>query len=156
MQQLFFIEKSVAGRCGPDNCMWDLNELYNNNVVAILSVNDGEMVHVSLLDSLGIAYKNIPLSSNAPPLDGDLDLCLSTLPQILDFIEHHERNGVVVIHCKSGKDRTGLALAAYLMSTKKLSPKEAIYAVKQARNIAFTAPGWDEFALKVLSALRNT
>ncbi|WP_255900176.1 hypothetical protein [Vibrio campbellii] len=74
MQQLFFIEKSVAGRCGPDNCMWDLNELYNNNVVAILSVNDGEMVHVSLLDSLGIAYKNIPLSSNAPPLDGDLDL----------------------------------------------------------------------------------
>ncbi|WP_255901842.1 protein-tyrosine phosphatase family protein [Vibrio campbellii] len=75
---------------------------------------------------------------------------------MLDFIEHHERNGVVVIHCKSGKDRTGLALAAYLMSTKKLSPKEAIDAVKQARNIAFTAPGWDKFALKVLSALRNT
>ncbi len=156
MNQLFFIEQSVAGRCGPDHCMWDLNELYNNNVVAILSVNDGEMVHVSLLDSLGIAYINLPLSSNAPPLDGDLDLCIKTLPQIVDFIENHERNGVVVIHCKSGKDRTGLALAAYLMSNKNLSPKEAIHVVKEARSIAFTAPGWYEFALKILGALKNT
>ncbi len=154
MQQLFFIEKSVAGRCGPDNCMWDLDELHNNNVVAILSVNDGEMVHVSRLDSLGIFYKNVPLSSNAPALDGDLELCLDALPQILDFIAQHERNGVVVIHCKSGKDRTGLTLAAYLMRTKNLLPAEAIDAVKRARSIAFTALGWDEFSLKVLSALK--
>ncbi|WED25377.1 dual specificity protein phosphatase family protein [Vibrio sp. DW001] len=156
MQQIFFIEKSVAGRCGPDNSMWELAELRNNNVAAILSVNDGEMVHVSLLETLGIAYKNIPLSSNAPARDGDLELCLNSLPQILSFIEQHKRNGVVVVHCKSGKDRTGLALAAYLICTKKLLPIEAIEAVKKVRSVAFTAPGWDEFSLKVLSALRDT
>ncbi|MCV5222467.1 hypothetical protein OFC57_26470, partial [Escherichia coli] len=68
MQQLFFVEESVAGRCGPDSCMWNLDELHNNNVAAILSVNDGAMVHVSLLETLCIAYRNIQLSSNAPPL----------------------------------------------------------------------------------------
>ncbi|CAH0526110.1 dual specificity protein phosphatase family protein [Vibrio hippocampi] len=156
MQQVFFIEKTVAGRCGPDNRMWDLAELRNNNVAAILSVNDGEMVHVSLLDTLGIAYKNIPLSSNAPALDGDLELCLNSLPQILGFLDLHKRDGLVIVHCKSGKDRTGLALAAYLMQTKKLLPIEAIEAVKKVRSVAFTAPGWDEFSLKVLSALRDT
>ncbi|NAW57528.1 MULTISPECIES: dual specificity protein phosphatase family protein [unclassified Vibrio] len=156
MQQLFFVEESVAGRCGPDSCMWNLDELHNNNVAAILSVNDGEMVHVSLLETLCIAYRNIQLSSNAPPLDGDLELCLKSLPQIVSFIEQHKCNGLVIVHCKSGKDRTGLALAAYFMRTRNLLPNEAIEAVKNLRSIAFTAPGWDEFSLKVLRALRHT
>jgi hypothetical protein len=42
------------------------------------------------------------------------------------------------------------------MSTHLLTAKEAINFVKAKRNIAFTAPEWDSFALKVLSALENT
>lgn len=155
MKQLFFVDESVAGRCGPDRHMWNVDELCQNNVAAILSLNDGKMVNVSLLKTLEIAYKNIPIPSNAPYLDGELELCLNYLPQIIDFIELHKSNGLVVVHCKAGKDRTGLILAAYLMHKRNLLPSEAMDAVKQVRSIAFTALGWEEFSAEVLRSLSD-
>ncbi|MBN3574494.1 dual specificity protein phosphatase family protein [Vibrio neptunius] len=156
MKELFFLDTNLAGRCGPDSSMWDIEQLKRNGVVAILSVNDGEMVHESLIKSHNIVYMKLPLSSNAPPRTGDFELCVNVLPEIVAFIKQHYLLGTVVIHCKSGKDRTGLALAAFLMSTKSITPLEAITLVKSKRNIAFTAPKWGTFALKVLKALENT
>ncbi|WP_330959454.1 protein-tyrosine phosphatase family protein [Photobacterium sp. 53610] len=153
MEDIFFIDESVAGRCGPDKIMWNLDELKRNNIRAILSVNDGEMVHTSRLSELGICYGHIPLSSHAPVQAGDLELCLGALPRIIDFINQNQGDGVVLVHCKSGKDRTGLALAAYLMQSKGFEVQEAIFAIKSVRNIAFTAPGWDEFSVTVLTEL---
>lgn len=155
MENLFFVDGSVAGRCGPDKQMWDLEELKRNNIVAILSVNDGEMVHVSRLTALGMSYRHIPLSSNAPAKEGDIGLCLEALPRIVDFIDQNKKRGIVLVHCRSGKDRTGLALAAYLMQSKGYEVNQAIAAIKSVRDIAFTAPKWDEFSATVLTALKN-
>ncbi|HGS4624602.1 TPA: phosphatase, partial [Vibrio cholerae] len=59
-------------------------------------------------------------------------------------------------HCKSGKDRTGLALAAYLLKSKGFGVEESMSAVKDVRDIAFSAPDWDWFTEKVLVGLSNT
>ncbi|BCK33208.1 hypothetical protein VCSRO96_3028 [Vibrio cholerae] len=66
LENLFFVTNSVAGRCGPDKVMWDLEELWSSGVRAIISVNDGESVHISRLKAIDFAYEHIPLSNNAP------------------------------------------------------------------------------------------
>ncbi|WP_325894773.1 dual specificity protein phosphatase family protein [Grimontia sp. NTOU-MAR1] len=134
--------------------MWDLDLLKKSGVVAVLSVNNGEMVHESRLVEFGIAYQHIPLSDNAPPQEGDLQICIDALPRIVRFVEDNKTNGTVVIHCRSGKDRTGLALAAYLMKAKELDETDAMNIVKGVRPIAFSAPGWDKFSEAVLASLR--
>jgi protein-tyrosine phosphatase len=57
------------------------------------------------------------------------------------------------VHCSSGKDRTGLFLAYWAMRTEGLSAEAAIERVRSVRPIAFSAIGWDELALDVLTAL---
>ncbi|HGS5371860.1 TPA: phosphatase, partial [Vibrio cholerae] len=82
MENLFLVTNSVAGRCGPDKVMWDLEELWSSGVRAIISVNDGESVHISRLKAIGFAYEHIPLSSNAPVQSGDFEVCLDAFPRI--------------------------------------------------------------------------
>ncbi len=134
--------------------MWDLAELKSGGIAAILSVNHGDAVHESLLASLGIAYANIPMSSNAPVREGDQEICLANLPIAMDFIRENRVNGPVLVHCRSGKDRTGMVLAAYLIEFEGCDEKEAMEKVIAVRPIAFSAAGWMEFGLEVLGAFR--
>lgn len=131
--------------------MWNLDELKAGGIAAILSVNDGEAVHESLLSDTGIAYANIPMSSNAPARDGDKAFCLENIPRALSFIQESLLTGSVLIHCRSGKDRTGMVMAAYLMEFEGCSAKQAMEQVLDVRPIAFSAEGWMEFGLEVLS-----
>ena len=131
-------------------CAWDLDELHSSGIAAILSVNDGEAVHESLLDSLGIAYATIPMSGNAPVRAGDQALCLRNLPRAMAFIGDNLDVGPVLVHCRSGKDRTGLVLAAYLMAFEGCSASEAMDQVLEVRPIAFSAEGWMTFVRDVL------
>lgn len=122
---------------------------------AVLSVNDGVLCHPEDFRSHGMAYACIPLSDNAPPQAGDDDVCLRALPAAHAFVGEQLSNGrITVVHCSSGKDRTGLFLAYHLIREGGLSPAEAIEEVRRARPIALTAPGWDDFALDVLSRVR--
>ncbi|PML79983.1 dual specificity protein phosphatase family protein [Enterovibrio norvegicus] len=156
MEQMFWIEdNAVGGRSGPDKDPWDIVQLADAGVTAILSVNDGEGVHIARLKECGVDYAHIPLSSNAPPLQGDVSFCLDALPRIVEFIARHRSLGKVIVHCRSGKDRTGIALAAYLMHSQKMSANDAYHQIKAIRDIAFTAPGWEVFSLKVLAAFEQ-
>jgi protein-tyrosine phosphatase len=57
----------------------------------------------------------------------------------------------VLIHCRAGKDRTGMVMAAYLIEFEDYDAKAAMDQVIDVRPIAFTAEGWKEFGLEVLS-----
>ncbi len=59
----------------------------------------------------------------------------------------------VLVHCTSGKDRTGLFLSYYVCTTEGLSPSDAIREVRRVRPIALTADGWEQFAQRVLAEL---
>jgi protein-tyrosine phosphatase len=120
----------------------------------VLSVNDGELVRADELAAVGIDYCCEPLSDAAPPGPGDLEVCVDALPRALSFalrsIDNHRK---VLVHCTSGKDRTGLFLAYFLCATEALSPGDAIREVRRARPIALSADGWEQFAYQVLGEL---
>ena len=155
MKHVFWLrEGKIAGRSGPNNDAWDLDEIKAGGIAAILSVNGGDGVHETLLDRLGIAYANVPMSCNAPAMDGDREICLRNIPLAMHFIRENLAHGPVLIHCRSGKDRTGMVMAAYLIEFEGLDARSAMDEVLRVRPIAFTAEGWKDFGFEVLSHYR--
>jgi len=55
------------------------------------------------------------------------------------------------VHCRSGKDRTSMVLAAYLIKFEDYDVGSAIDKLLAVRQIAFSVEGWLEFAYDVLS-----
>jgi protein-tyrosine phosphatase len=154
MRHVFwFSPGKLAGRSGPSKDPWNLPELKNAGFGAVLSVNDGDLCHPEDFERSSLSYLCVPLSPNAPPRAGDLEHCLTALPVALDYVRSNERMGVAtLVHCHSGKDRTGLFLAYYATRVWQLTAQQSIEAVRKARPIAFTAVGWEDFALDVLVA----
>ena len=154
MKHLFWVlDGQLCGRSGPNHDPWLAAELRDAGVGAVLSVNNGDLVHPEDFAALEIPYQCTPLSAQAPPRPGDLELCRERLPVAFDFANRHVESGkAVLIHCRQGKDRTGLFMAYFLCKRLDLSPIHAVDRVKGVRPIAFSAEGWDEFALEVLHA----
>ena len=152
MQEVFWlIPDQLGGRTGPDRRPWDLPAMRAAGVGAILSVNDGLLCHPEDFAAADIRYACIPLSANAPPQRGDDDLCVRALPEAHAFVSEQLAQGRrTVVHCSSGKDRTGLYLAYHWMKHAGVGPEVAIRAVMRVRPIALSAMGWDEHALDVL------
>ncbi len=155
MRHLFWLREGViAGRSGPNRDGWSVNELAEGGIGAVLSVNDGELVHSNDLSAAGISYSCIPLSDSAPPRPDDLQICVGALPRALSFaVSSIEAGRSVLVHCSSGKDRTGMFLSYYLCAVEGLAPVRAIGEVRRVRPIALSAEGWEAFALAVLREL---
>ena len=146
----------IGGREGPNLEPWDPRELAAGGIGAVLSLNDAELVHADELARAGLEHDWVPLSDAAPPRPGDLEMCVEALPRALSFaLGAIERGRAVLVHCRSGKDRTGLFLAYYLCVTEGLSAGEAIRAVRSVRPIALSAEGWEAFAFQVLGDLQR-
>jgi len=154
MKHIFWLIKDeICGRPGPNREPWQLQELSKSGIGAILSVNRAESVYEDELATHGISHKCVPLAAAAPPEPGELELCLERLPIAYQFARHHVDSGKkVLVHCRQGKDRTGLFMAYYLMKRNQLSAEQAISEVKRVRPIAMTAEGWDVFVPEVLKA----
>ncbi|NQZ68866.1 MAG: dual specificity protein phosphatase family protein [Lentisphaeria bacterium] len=155
MEHVFWLREGViAGRTGPNRDMWDPTELASGGIGSILSVNNGELVHPRELAAAGINHMCVPFSGIEPPQPGDLEICIAALPVALQFAQSSIRKGqAVLVHCNSGKDRTGMLLSYYLCVTEGLSPVRAIAEVKRVRPIALSAEGWEDLALEALDAV---
>ena len=154
MQHLFWlIEGELCGRPGPNHQPWNATELAAVGIGAVLSVNHAESVYTDDFDRVGVDCHCVPLATNAPPRPGDLELCCDRLPRAYAWVrERVEAGKPVLVHCRQGKDRTGMFMAYYLCRREDLDPVAAIARVKQVRPIALSATGWDEFTLEVLDA----
>jgi protein-tyrosine phosphatase len=152
MHNVFWlIPGKLAGRPGPDLMPWDAAQLRAGGIDVVLSVNDGFLVEPDTLEDHGIAYACIPFSANAPPIPGDMEICLDALPKAFAFVkEAIDAGKTLMIHCLSGKDRTGLVMSYFLMQTKGLTIDEAIREVRRVRPIALSAAGWEEFGREIL------
>ena len=152
MNHVFWVVPDLlGGRPGPNCQPWDEKELFEAGIRAILSVNSGDEVRPKRLKDAGIDYTCIPLTADAPPLPGDDKICLRRLAEQFEFVAGHVDTGnPTLIHCRHGKDRTGLFLAYYLTRTENLKPRQAIRRLKEHRPIALTATGWEDLALAVL------
>lgn len=154
MRHVFWLREGViGGRSGPNRNPWSPGQLADAGFGAVLSVNGGELVHPENLFRMGIAHRCIPLSDAAPPRPGDLGICMYALPKALEFVlDARESGRAVLVHCTSGKDRTGMFLSYYLCVTEGMTPTQAVAEVRRVRPIALSAEGWEEFTLKVLQA----
>ncbi|MEM7079181.1 MAG: tyrosine-protein phosphatase [Pseudomonadota bacterium] len=150
MQHVFWLVTDVlCGRPGPNYQPWDPVQLHAGGIRGILSVNGGDSVYADELAAADIDHICLPLSPNAPPLAGDLDHCIAQLPRAYDWV--CAQSGAVLVHCRHGKDRTGLFMAYYLMRQGH-TPQQAIERVRAVRPIAFSAEGWLSFAASVLAS----
>jgi protein-tyrosine phosphatase len=154
MDKLYWvIPGKLAGRPGPDRAPWSVEALLQIGIRAVLSVNDGLLVHPEDFDAHGVAYACVPLSDNAPPVKGDDRHCEEALPIAYHFAATEiSRGNPVLVHCSSGKDRTGLFLCYFLMRQFGLSPAEAIRNVRRVQPIVLSASGWEDFAIDLLSS----
>lgn len=157
MKHLFWlIPEKLAGRPGPNQEPWKVEELHEAGIRAVLSVNDAHAVEPADFGRHGIEYACIPFSRNAPPMMGDFEICIRAVPEAYAFVSGHlNASRPVLVHCTSGKDRTGLLFAYYLMRTAGLSPKKAVREVRRVRPIALSALGWETFGLDVLQYLKG-
>jgi protein-tyrosine phosphatase len=155
MQNVFWlIPGKLAGRTGPNVDPWDVMQLKAGGIDAVLSVNHGMLVDPGALQAAGISYACIPFSRNAPPAPGDFEICVEALPRAFAFVQKHVDAGkAVLIHCTSGKDRTGLLMSYYLMRTQGMTVEQALSEVRRVRPIALSALGWNEFGLEILRSV---
>lgn len=72
---------------------------------------------------LGVAFYDLPLSANRRPTRRELLI-------LLDLLDHCRYP--LLIHCKSGSDRTGLVAGLYLMAIRGLPPRKALSAFATA------------------------
>jgi len=141
----WLIDGLLAGRPGPVQAPWDTGELYAAGVRAVVSLNTepdpGEIT------AAGLRHHSLPLAPILP-LTGPLqEMILRELEAVLDTVHAEVRAGQpVLIHCHAGKDRTGLALTAYLVRYHGLDIDTAIERVRAVRPIAMSAPGYEATA----------
>jgi protein-tyrosine phosphatase len=157
MDKVFWlIPGRLAGRPGPDRAPWNPRSFREAGIGAVLSVNDGSLCHPKDFAALDITYACVPLPDNAPPRPGDERICLAALPRAYEFARAQMQKGQsVLVHCSSGKDRTGLFLCYFLMREHGLSCGQALDAVREVRPIALSASGWEPFAIDVLGRLQE-
>ena len=157
MQHLFWLrENRIAGRSGPDQDPWHPTQLTAVGIGVVVSVNRARSVYADDLARAGIDWACFPLSDNAPPRPGDFEHCLEVLPRAFEFLADVIDGGrVPLVHCTSGKDRTGLMLCYYLCRTEGLAPRDAVRELRRVRPIGLSASGYEAFAIDVLSALAD-
>ncbi len=157
MRHVFWLRpRLIAGRSGPNLNPWIPAKIAAAGIDTVISVNDAMSVYADDLADAGLEHVCFPLADNAPPRDGDFEHCMSMLPRSFEYLSAVINNGKVpLIHCTAGKDRTALTMCYYLCRRESYSPRDAVSEILRVRPIALSAPGYEDFAIEVLTALRS-
>ncbi|WP_298442293.1 tyrosine-protein phosphatase [uncultured Ferrimonas sp.] len=158
MDKLFWlVPGQIAGRSGPNKDPWQPGEFADAGIELVVSLNDATGVDRAELEQHQLEHLHIELPANIPPQAGDPQRCLEGLTHAWALLKPRLDAGqTILIHCRSGKDRTGLLMAYLVMQLQQLPPEQAIEQVKQVRPIALNAEGWLELGLQVLAQLEQT
>ena len=99
------------------------------------------IVEAAVCGAMGIELYNLSLSARRAPSDEEAAI-------LADFLRKAPRP--LLIHCKGGADRSGLAVAVYLITEKGWEPREAVDAGLTLRygHIRLTHPELSEWVLE--------
>lgn len=104
----------------------DLEQLETNNITHILSIHDSAKKLLENKEYLCI------LASDNPSQD-----LIQFFPECIDFIHKARLNGGgVLVHCLAGVSRSVTVVAAYIMTVTSLGWRDALNAIRGARNCA--------------------
>lgn len=154
MDKIFWIEQGkLCGRPGPEEAPWDISELLSGGITTIISLDQDNVDHQSIVDS-GIHHVSFALPDSIPPTESDAELWQNILPLALSAInEGMARDGAVMVHCHAGKDRTGVLLGSYLTLVKGMDPLKAFKNVRKCRPVAMTSTGYEDFFLGLMQKM---
>ena len=144
----------LAGRPGPAEFPWNPEELRAAGVRAIVSLNtEPDPVAIA---AAGLRHHSLPMTPALPVVAPLQDLLLRELEPVLTAINAEVSAGQpTLVHCHAGKDRTGLALTAYLVRYGGLDVEEAIARVRAVQPIALSAPGYEATARRFAERGQN-
>ncbi|MHA1304261.1 MAG: phosphatase domain-containing protein [Candidatus Heimdallarchaeaceae archaeon] len=104
----------------------DVEELFNNNIRAIVSLTANLPPPMNKIAELEIEHLHLPIIDLGVPND-------TQIYTFLRFVEHNLPNKPVVVHCYAGIGRTGTMLALYLVWNELMNGEEAIAYVRRIR-----------------------
>jgi protein-tyrosine phosphatase len=90
----------------------------------------------TFINEKSIEYKRIPIDDSLKEID--FQKMYKSMPKIIEFIDKHvSRKETILVHCFAGRQRSAIAVAAYLVVKRGLSPKQACKFVMEKRPEAF-------------------
>jgi tyrosine-protein phosphatase SIW14 len=98
----------------------------------------------SQVEGLGMKFVSIPWSGHDDPSNAQV-------AQFLDLVRANP-NAKIFVHCRAGKDRTGVMVAAYRIAMERKSVSEAVEEMHQYRYHELTLPHLKRY-VKTLPAL---
>ncbi len=143
----------LCGRPGPASVPWDIDEIKDAGISAIVSLDQANVDFETIKNS-GIEHLSVTLPDSIPPTSADEQLWIDALPVVLKFIDDRISTGrKVMVHCWAGKDRTGVLLGSYLTLVKGMEPHEAFKNVRKCRPVAMTSTGYENFFLGLMQKM---
>lgn len=131
----------LAGRAGPGEHPWDLEELWGAGFRSIVSLAliDGKPIRAA-------GFRHLPA-----PLNGGLAmfpllrrlLVRRMVPVVAYISSELEAERPTLVHCRQGRDRTGAVLATFLVHHQGCSPDEAVRRVREVNSKAMVSSGFD-------------
>lgn len=141
MRYIYWVEPGLlAGRAGPGEIPWDLGELWAGGFRTIVSLAgvDGEAIRAA-----GFRHYYVWLNGGLAFFPLLRQRLVRRILPVVDFIAQEVVAGrPTLVHCRQGNDRTGAALAGYLIRHRGLSAREAMQQVRQANPRAMVSPGF--------------
>ncbi len=139
MKHVYWITPTLAGRCGPSEHVWNLEELYQAGFRAIVSLDD----NVEPQKIVNCGFEHIPLYLPDVALTTP-ELKFQFLEAALTFVQAvNSFPYPVLVHCYAGNDRTGAMLACFLISQGERA-EEAVAEIRKRNPHAMTTPGYEE------------
>ncbi len=148
----------IGGRPGPNQVAWDLRAIQGSGVFFVLSLTERMVGKSEAFFMAGLDHACVPLPKSAPPRPGDARDIFHLLPLVAELIERQlaMNSGRILLHCSSGKDRSGLVLVYFLIRKRHLGIEESMRQVRAVQPRLLTAEGWYDMAVDVLAQLGSS
>jgi atypical dual specificity phosphatase len=124
-QGFSWVEKPLLAALARPGSPEDLQWLRQQGIEVLLTLTE-DRLYRDWTDDVGLLVYHEPLEDMEPPTQEQLDRCVSAITRALD------KNMAVAVHCGAGLGRTGVVLAAYMVS-RGLSAPLAIARVRKLR-----------------------
>jgi predicted protein tyrosine phosphatase len=141
-KHIFWVhERELAGRAGPEKLPWNVQELVNEGIGAVVSLA-GPVDSIALRRA-GVEHLHLPVPMVLLDSERAQRRFLEVMPLVLDFVQRAiQSHKPVLIHCYHGCDRTGTALACCLVALHGLTAEQAVAKVRAANPGAMAIAGY--------------